>query len=165
MALAHTVDFHIRGLFAGIEHPLFGFDHLLAMVAVGIIAAGIGGRGIFLVPLSFVSAMVAGAFLGMAGICLPSLEHRAVAGRVRRHGQPRTTFDAGRRRDANGLVRIVSRQRPWHARDRRVVRPQAHPLASNGSHRRYRRLAAWDGHGITSHLIRRYTIGSKDGEA
>ncbi|MER8437640.1 HupE/UreJ family protein [Mesorhizobium sp. M1312] len=74
LAFAHSGAPHAHGFFAGLEHPLFGIDHLLAMIAVGIIGARTGGRSIVLVPLFFVSAMVAGALLGMAGIGLPSLE-------------------------------------------------------------------------------------------
>ncbi|TIP89773.1 MAG: HupE/UreJ family protein, partial [Mesorhizobium sp.] len=74
LAFAHSGGAHVHGFFAGLEHPLLGMDHLLAMIAVGIIGARAGGRSIVLVPLAFVSAMVAGAFLGMAGIGLPSLE-------------------------------------------------------------------------------------------
>ncbi|TIL69826.1 MAG: HupE/UreJ family protein [Mesorhizobium sp.] len=74
LAFAHSGGAHVHGFFAGLEHPLFGMDHLLAMVAVGIIGARAGGRSIVHVPLFFVSAMVAGAILGMAGIGLPSLE-------------------------------------------------------------------------------------------
>ncbi|UVC14961.1 HupE/UreJ family protein [Mesorhizobium onobrychidis] len=74
LAFAHSGGAHVYGFFAGLEHPLFGMDHLLAMVAVGMIGALASGRSIVLVPLFFVSAMVAGALLGMAGIGLPSLE-------------------------------------------------------------------------------------------
>ncbi|TIL62683.1 MAG: HupE/UreJ family protein [Mesorhizobium sp.] len=74
LAFAHSGGAHIHGFFAGLQHPLLGMDHLLAMVAVGIIGARAGGRSIVHLPLFFVSAMVAGAFLGMAGIGLPSLE-------------------------------------------------------------------------------------------
>jgi urease accessory protein len=74
LAFAHSGGAHVHGFFAGLEHPLFGVDHLLAMVAVGMIGARAGGGSIVLVPLFFVSAMVAGALLGMAEIALPSLE-------------------------------------------------------------------------------------------
>lgn len=74
LAFAHSGGAHIHGFFAGLEHPLFGMDHLLAMIAVGIIGARAGWRSIVLVPLFFVSAMVAGALLGLTGIALPSLE-------------------------------------------------------------------------------------------
>lgn len=74
LAFAHSGGFHVHGLVSGLQHPLAGIDHLLAMMAVGIIAARTGGKGIIIVPSCFVSAMVAGALLGIAGIGLPSLE-------------------------------------------------------------------------------------------
>jgi urease accessory protein len=74
LALAHSGGDHAHGLLSGLEHPILGLDHLLAMVAVGMIAVRSGGRGRLVVPLSFVLAMVAGALLGMAGAGLPSLE-------------------------------------------------------------------------------------------
>lgn len=74
LAFAHGGGPHVHGFFAGLEHPLFGVDHLLAMVAVGMIGARAGRRSIVLAPLLFVSAMVTGALLGTAGIGLPSLE-------------------------------------------------------------------------------------------
>lgn len=70
-ALAHTGAHtgHAGGapLVAGLSHPLGGADHLLAMVAVGLWAAGIGGRAVWALPLAFVAAMVAGGGLGAAG--------------------------------------------------------------------------------------------------
>jgi urease accessory protein len=74
LALAHSGGDHVLGFQSGLEHPLFGLDHLLAMVAIGAIAARTGGPGCVLVPLSFVSALVTGAMLGMAGTGLPHLE-------------------------------------------------------------------------------------------
>jgi urease accessory protein len=74
LAFAHSGGDHNHVFLSGLEHPLFGLDHLLAMVAVGTIAARTSGLAGVLVPLSFVSAMVAGATLGMAGIGLPYLE-------------------------------------------------------------------------------------------
>lgn len=58
----------------GFMHPIGGLDHVLAMVAVGVIAARLGGRALWAVPLSFVGAMAAAAFVGMAGLTLPGLE-------------------------------------------------------------------------------------------
>ena len=74
LAFAHSGGDHVLGFQSGLEHPLLGFDHLLAMVVIGAIAARTGGPGCVLVPLSFVSAMVTGAMLGMADIGLPYLE-------------------------------------------------------------------------------------------
>ncbi len=70
MASAHPG--HDGGSLAqGFLHPLGGLDHILAMVAVGLLAARIGGRALWLVPASFVAAMAAGGLIGMAGIALP----------------------------------------------------------------------------------------------
>ncbi|MFK0692957.1 HupE/UreJ family protein [Mesorhizobium sp. IMUNJ 23033] len=74
LAFAHSGGFHVHGLMSGLEHPLAGIDHLLAMMAVGIIAARTGGKAIVVVPSLFVATMIAGALLGIAGIGLPSLE-------------------------------------------------------------------------------------------
>jgi urease accessory protein len=65
-ALAHT-GHGAGGLVHGFAHPLGGIDHVLAMVAVGLYAAMLGGRALWLVPAAFVSAMAAGGVLGMAG--------------------------------------------------------------------------------------------------
>src|SRR5581483_4853903 len=58
----------------GFAHPLSGLDHLLAMVAVGLYAALLGGRALWLVPASFVTMMTVGGAIGMAGIALPYTE-------------------------------------------------------------------------------------------
>jgi urease accessory protein len=50
---------------AGLLHPLSGLDHILAMVAVGLLAARRGGRALIVWPLAFVGAMLAGYGLGL----------------------------------------------------------------------------------------------------
>ena len=55
-------------------HPLGGLDHVLAMVAVGLYAALLGGRALWLVPGTFVAVMALGGALGMAGYALPYTE-------------------------------------------------------------------------------------------
>jgi urease accessory protein len=62
------------GLAHGFLHPLLGVDHVIAMVAVGLLAAHLGGRALWLVPLSFVATMAAAGAAGMAGIVLPYAE-------------------------------------------------------------------------------------------
>ena len=58
-ALAHPG--HDAGGFAhGLVHPLGGLDHVLAMVAVGLYAALLGGRALWLVPATFVGVMAIG---------------------------------------------------------------------------------------------------------
>jgi len=59
---------------SGFAHPLSGWDHLLAMIAVGLWAAQLGGRARWLMPSAFIATMVAGAALGRAGFHLPGAE-------------------------------------------------------------------------------------------
>lgn len=73
-ALAH-VGFGPADTFShGFTHPLSGLDHVLAMVAVGLYAASLGGRALWLVPAAFVGTMIVGGLLGYAGIPLPLVE-------------------------------------------------------------------------------------------
>ena len=58
----------------GLMHPVGGLDHVLAMLAVGTLAFVLGGRALWLVPLSFVGMMAAGFVLGANGIALPHAE-------------------------------------------------------------------------------------------
>ena len=58
----------------GFLHPLSGIDHILAMVAVGLYAANLGGRAIWLVPSAFVGTMILGGLLGYYGWPLPMVE-------------------------------------------------------------------------------------------
>ncbi|OXY82323.1 HupE/UreJ family protein [Oceanimonas doudoroffii] len=70
------------GFAAGFFHPWLGWDHLLAMVAVGMLAMA-GKRALaWRLPLAFVAAMVAGAGLGVAGIGLPGVEPMILASLV-----------------------------------------------------------------------------------
>ncbi|WP_448206114.1 HupE/UreJ family protein [Azospirillum sp. sgz302134] len=73
-ALAHTFGAHDAGLVHGFLHPVGGWDHLLAMVAVGLWAAQRGGAALWLLPASFVSAMIGGGLIGLSGVELPSVE-------------------------------------------------------------------------------------------
>ncbi len=73
-ALAHTGVGDTSGFAHGFMHPLGGLDHLLAMILVGLFAYGLGGRALWLVPLTFVAVMALGGFLGVAGIPVPFIE-------------------------------------------------------------------------------------------
>jgi len=64
----------IGGYLAGLIHPVLGYDHLLAMLSVGILSAQIGGRAIWSVPATFVSVMAVGGGLGLVDIGLTSSE-------------------------------------------------------------------------------------------
>ena len=70
-ASAHVGAGDTHGFAHGFSHPLSGIDHVLAMIAVGLFAAHLGGRALWLVPLSFVSVMVIAGVAGMDGIRLP----------------------------------------------------------------------------------------------
>ena len=73
VASAH-LDGSDAGLLNGLLHPVFGLDHLIAMVAVGVVSVQLGGANIWRLPLAFVAAMAAGAALGMAQVSLPYAE-------------------------------------------------------------------------------------------
>jgi urease accessory protein len=66
-AQAHTGVGDATGFIHGFGHPLSGIDHILAVVALG-------GRALWLVPLSFVSMMIAGGAFGLADVHLPFVE-------------------------------------------------------------------------------------------
>jgi urease accessory protein len=59
----------------GFLHPLFGLDHLLAMLTVGLLSAQLGGRSIWTVPSAFVTVMALGGILGILGMPLPIVEY------------------------------------------------------------------------------------------
>jgi urease accessory protein len=73
-ARAHVAVGETVGFWHGISHPIGGLDHILAMIAVGLWSARLGGRAIWLVPLAFVSMMIFGGFLGMANVSVPFVE-------------------------------------------------------------------------------------------
>jgi urease accessory protein len=73
-ASAHTGVGDTAGFAHGFLHPIGGPDHVLAMVAVGLFAATLGGRALWLVPLSFLTMMAAGGAIGIGGVDLPLVE-------------------------------------------------------------------------------------------
>ncbi|WEX73808.1 HupE/UreJ family protein [Sinorhizobium numidicum] len=78
-ALAHTGGDHVHGAASGFLHPFSGLDHLVAMVAVGLIAARLGGPALWRLPLAFVSAMVFGAVMAKTGMNMPLTETAILA--------------------------------------------------------------------------------------
>src|SRR5882724_5989079 len=62
------------GLMTGLMHPVFGPDHLLAMICVGVVSVQLGGHNIWRIPASFVGAMILGAALGVEQFTLPFTE-------------------------------------------------------------------------------------------
>ncbi|AVF04782.1 MULTISPECIES: HupE/UreJ family protein [Devosia] len=73
-AFAHLDPAEHGSFAAGFSHPLFGLDHILAMVAVGLWAATQGGRALWLVPAAFVGTMALGFAAAIAGMPLPFVE-------------------------------------------------------------------------------------------
>ena len=80
-ALAHPGAMHAAGFVQGLGHPLSGADHVLAMTAVGLFAAALGGRALWLAPAAFLAMMAAGAAIGATGGAVPFAEW-GVAGSV-----------------------------------------------------------------------------------
>jgi len=64
LAYAHVGVDSASGWMHGFTHPVGGADHLLAMLAVGVWAAQMGGRALWRVPLTFVAVMALGAWTG-----------------------------------------------------------------------------------------------------
>jgi urease accessory protein len=71
---AHGLAGAAHGFMAGFAHPFSGLDHVLAMTGVGLWAALVGGRALWVWPLAFVSVTVLGAVLGLQGFGLPGME-------------------------------------------------------------------------------------------
>jgi urease accessory protein len=59
-------------LVSGLAHPSGGLDHVLAMIAVGLLATGLGKRSMWMLPLTFVGFMTLGAAAGAMGLLVPS---------------------------------------------------------------------------------------------
>jgi urease accessory protein len=59
---------------SGWVHPLTGFDHMFAMLAVGAWSAQLGGSAIYFVPAAFVAAMAVGGTLGFEQLVIPGTE-------------------------------------------------------------------------------------------
>lgn len=78
-AFAHLNPDEHGSFAAGFSHPLFGFDHILVMVAVGLWAAQAGGKTLWVVPAAFVAMMAAGFALATSGVALPFVEPAILA--------------------------------------------------------------------------------------
>jgi urease accessory protein len=73
ITFAHNSE-HNSGLIYGLQHPITGLDHIIAMIAVGLIAFMVGGKSKFLLPIMFVSTMIIGSILGGSGINIPFID-------------------------------------------------------------------------------------------
>jgi len=73
-ASAHVQQGEAAGFVTGFRHPWSGFDHILAMIAVGIWGAQLRAPAIWLLPVTFPIVMAFGGFLGLVGVHLPGVE-------------------------------------------------------------------------------------------
>ena len=73
-AFAHTGGGEQAGFGTGFLHPLSGWDHMVAMVAVGLWGAQLGAPAVWALPVTFPMVMALGGMLGLLGIPLPGIE-------------------------------------------------------------------------------------------
>ncbi|MDF0602967.1 HupE/UreJ family protein [Psychromarinibacter sp. C21-152] len=73
-AAAHTGEGVTGGLISGFTHPILGWDHVIAMVAVGLWGAFLGMPAIWILPVVFPLVMAFGGALGVAGVPIPAVE-------------------------------------------------------------------------------------------
>ena len=83
-AFAHLDPNEHGSFMAGFSHPLFGMDHILVMVAVGLWAAQIAQgnntrSALWMVPAAFVGTMALGFAIAVSGIDLPFVEPAILA--------------------------------------------------------------------------------------
>ena len=62
------------GFLGGLGHPVFGLDHVAAMVAVGLWGALLAAPAVIVLPIVFPLVMAAGGVLGILGVPLPGVE-------------------------------------------------------------------------------------------
>jgi urease accessory protein len=72
-AFAHTGE-GSGGFLAGLAHPVFGPDHVVAMVAVGLWGAFLGSPAIWLLPIVFPLVMAFGGVLAILGVPMVAVE-------------------------------------------------------------------------------------------
>jgi urease accessory protein len=71
---AHETGDLAGGLVSGFTHPLFGLDHVVAMVAVGLWGGQLKQPAMWLLPVTFPIVMAIGGMLGARGVPLPAVE-------------------------------------------------------------------------------------------
>ena len=73
-AHAHADSHQSAGFITGFGHPWSGWDHIIAMIAVGLWGAQLGAPAVWLLPVTFPMVMAMGGFLGLIGVPLPGIE-------------------------------------------------------------------------------------------
>lgn len=71
---AHTEEGIVGGFISGFLHPIYGPDHVVAMVAVGMWGAFLRQPAIWMLPVIFPLVMAFGGALGVLGMPLPFVE-------------------------------------------------------------------------------------------
>ena len=74
LAFGHEGGAAAGGFVNGLTHPLFGLDHVAAMVAVGLWGGQLRSPAIWLLPITFPVVMALGGALGARGLPLPAVE-------------------------------------------------------------------------------------------
>jgi urease accessory protein len=74
IASAHEGNGAVGGFAAGFMHPILGWDHVIAMLAVGLWGAFLGSSAIWVLPVVFPLVMAFGGALGVAGVPIPGVE-------------------------------------------------------------------------------------------
>lgn len=72
--MAHTGHTQVSGLTTGLLHPLLGLDHILAMIAVGLLVSQRRGKAAASLPAIFILMMLVGGALSMSNIAIPFIE-------------------------------------------------------------------------------------------
>lgn len=73
-AHAHGEHGMAGGFWSGVLHPVTGWDHVIAMVAVGLWGAFLRRPAIWILPVIFPLVMAFGGALGVLGVPLPHVE-------------------------------------------------------------------------------------------
>jgi len=74
VAQAHEATGSVGGFVSGFLHPMLGWDHVVAMVAVGLWGAFLGSPAIWILPVVFPLVMAFGGALGVLGVPVPMVE-------------------------------------------------------------------------------------------
>ena len=82
VAFAHVGRAEALGFASGFLHPLSGWDHILAMVAVGLWGAQLGAPAIWVLPVAFPLVMAIGGMLGLLGVPIPGIEYGIAASAI-----------------------------------------------------------------------------------
>jgi urease accessory protein len=73
-AWAHVSSGEAGGFLTGLQHPVSGLDHVVAMLAVGLWGAQLGAPAMWILPVVFPMMMAMGGALGLMGVPLPGVE-------------------------------------------------------------------------------------------